>query len=94
MVLEIEMFRTPEGIAIVKESQRRRYKDLGLVDKVVEYDTAWRKGELLSVELGFRSTCSGRSHHVLNADAMGRGDGHGMTRYVMVICARQNLFRT
>lgn len=54
MVLEIEMFRTPEGVAIIKESQRRRYKDLGLVDKVVEYDTAWRKGGLFGVD-GFTS---------------------------------------
>jgi hypothetical protein len=44
MVLEIDLFRTPEGIALVKESQRRRYADAGLVDRVVETDAAWRKG--------------------------------------------------
>ena len=46
MVLEIEMFRTPEGIAAVKESQRRRYADVSLVDQVVEADELWRKGRV------------------------------------------------
>lgn len=40
-MLDIELFRTdPDKI---RESQRRRYKDQGLVDKVLEYDNEWRK---------------------------------------------------
>ena len=29
---------------LVRESQRRRYSDITLVDKVVELDTQWRDG--------------------------------------------------
>lgn len=31
---------------VVRESQRRRYKDVGLVDRVLELDAKWREGEL------------------------------------------------
>ena len=31
---------------MVRESQRRRYKDVGLVDRVLELDAQWREGEL------------------------------------------------
>lgn len=46
MVLDIELFRedkggNPKGI---KENQAKRFKDVTLVDKVVEADTKWRKG--------------------------------------------------
>jgi seryl-tRNA synthetase len=30
---------------VVRESQRRRYKDVGLVDRVLELDAQWREGE-------------------------------------------------
>lgn len=30
---------------LVRESQRRRYADVGLVDKVLELDVQWREGE-------------------------------------------------
>lgn len=30
---------------IVRESQRRRFADVGLVDRVLELDAAWREGE-------------------------------------------------
>ena len=33
---------------LVRESQRRRYADITLVDKVVELDTQWRDGALLN----------------------------------------------
>lgn len=32
---------------IVRESQKRRYADVGLVDKVVSLDADWRSGEIL-----------------------------------------------
>jgi hypothetical protein len=37
---------------LVRESQRRRYADVSLVDKVVELDAEWRAGELTG---GFRA---------------------------------------
>lgn len=37
---------------IVRESQKRRYADVGLVDKVVALDADWRSGELLVFVFG------------------------------------------
>ena len=47
MVLDIELFRTEKGgdPEKIKESQRKRFKDVTLVDKVIEHDTAWRKSK-------------------------------------------------
>lgn len=43
-MLDINLFRTERGgdPEIVRESQRRRYKDVGLVDRVLELDAKWR----------------------------------------------------
>lgn len=45
MVLDIELFRADKGgnPAKVRENQAKRFKDVTLVDRVVEKDTAWRK---------------------------------------------------
>ena len=43
VTLDLHLLRTPEGIALVKESQRRRNGNVGLVDEVVALDTQWRK---------------------------------------------------
>uniref|UniRef100_A0A0B7AL15 serine--tRNA ligase n=1 Tax=Arion vulgaris TaxID=1028688 RepID=A0A0B7AL15_9EUPU len=45
MVLDIELFRTDKGgnPSKIRENQAKRFKDVTLVDKVVENDTAWRK---------------------------------------------------
>lgn len=45
MVLDLDLFRAdkdgdPEKI---RENQRKRYKDVGLVDTVVEQDLLWRR---------------------------------------------------
>jgi len=47
MVLDIELFRADKGgdPEKVRESQRKRFKDVTLVDRVVEADTRWRKCE-------------------------------------------------
>ena len=47
MVLDIELFRADKGgdPAKIKENQAKRFKDVTLVDLVVEHDTAWRKGK-------------------------------------------------
>lgn len=48
MVLDIELFRADKGgdPDKIKENQRKRFKDVSYVDKVVEADTKWRKREL------------------------------------------------
>lgn len=45
MVLDIELFRADKGgdPAKVRENQAKRFKDVTLVDRVVEKDTEWRK---------------------------------------------------
>ncbi|XP_005100374.1 serine--tRNA ligase, cytoplasmic [Aplysia californica] len=45
MVLDLDQFRTDKGgnPAKIRENQAKRFKDVTLVDKVVEHDTAWRK---------------------------------------------------
>jgi len=47
MVLDIELFRADKGgdPEKIRESQRKRFKDVTLVDRVVEADTRWRKCE-------------------------------------------------
>lgn len=49
MVLDLDLFRTDKGgdPEIVRETQRKRFKDVTLVDKLVAADTEWRKCELL-----------------------------------------------
>lgn len=44
-MLDIMLLRTDQGgnPDLVRESQRRRYADVGLVDKVIEYDEEWRQ---------------------------------------------------
>ncbi len=48
-MLDIRMFREePEKI---RESEKRRFKDTGLVDRVIEYDRKWRKALKKNEEL-------------------------------------------
>jgi len=49
MVLDLEIFRAEKGgnPELVRESQRKRFKDVGLVDKVIEADNEWRKCKYL-----------------------------------------------
>ena len=44
-MLDICLLRTDQGgdPELVRESQRRRYADVGLVDKVIAYDEEWRQ---------------------------------------------------
>jgi hypothetical protein len=48
-MLDILLFRADQGgnPDLVRESQRKRYADVTLVDKVIEYDSEWRKSEAL-----------------------------------------------
>ncbi|XP_060580391.1 serine--tRNA ligase, cytoplasmic-like [Ruditapes philippinarum] len=45
MVLDIELFRSDKGgdPEKIRQNQAKRFKDVTLVDKVVEHDTQWRK---------------------------------------------------
>lgn len=45
MVLDIELFRADKygDPDKMRENQRKRCKDVGLVDNVVDADNAWRK---------------------------------------------------
>merc|ERR1711976_189795 len=45
MVLDVELFRADKGgdPKKVRENQAKRFKDVTLVDRVVESDTKWRK---------------------------------------------------
>ena len=47
MVLDIDLFREEKGgePELIRASQRARYTDVGLVDKVIEADVNWRKGK-------------------------------------------------
>jgi len=45
MVLDIDQFRSEKGgnPEKIKENQKKRFKDEGMVDKIVEYDNLWRQ---------------------------------------------------
>jgi hypothetical protein len=45
-MLDINLYRTEKGgnPEAVRESQRRRFADVSLVDKVIELDAEWRQG--------------------------------------------------
>lgn len=45
MVLDLDLFRTDKGgdPEIIRETQRKRFKDVTLVDKLVAADSEWRK---------------------------------------------------
>ncbi|XP_076070434.1 putative serine--tRNA ligase, cytoplasmic [Mytilus galloprovincialis] len=50
MVLDIELFRAEKGgdPSKIRENQAKRFKDVTLVDKVVEHDKLWRKARFLA----------------------------------------------
>lgn len=58
MVLDLDLFRTDKGgdPEIVRECQRKRFKDVTLVDKLVAADTEWRK-----CKPAFHFACFGRA---------------------------------
>ena len=49
MVLDIDEFRAEKGgnPDKIRENQRKRYCDVSMVDKIVDADEKWRKGEAL-----------------------------------------------
>jgi seryl-tRNA synthetase len=49
MVLDIDLFREEKGgnPDIIRTSQRGRFADVNIIDKVIEADRAWRKGFII-----------------------------------------------
>ncbi|KAI1733297.1 tRNA synthetase class II core domain (G, h, p, S and t) domain-containing protein [Ditylenchus destructor] len=61
MVLDIDLFRVSKGgnPDIIRESQKKRFKDATLVDKVIEVDEKWRKKRFTSDNLNrLKNACS------------------------------------
>ena len=58
-MLDIVLFREDQGgnPDKIRESQKRRYADVTLVDKVIELDTQWRQSESRRTPFNF-SVCS------------------------------------
>jgi seryl-tRNA synthetase len=46
MVLDIDLFREEKGgnLEVIRKSQQNRYKDVKLVDAVINADEEWRRG--------------------------------------------------
>lgn len=44
MVLDIELFREEKGgdLEVIRKSQRNRYKNVEIVDQVIDLDKQWR----------------------------------------------------
>ena len=44
MVLDINLFRIEKGYdpQVIRDSQKKRYKNVELVDQIIEYDNLWR----------------------------------------------------
>ncbi|XP_037540323.1 serine--tRNA ligase, cytoplasmic isoform X1 [Nematolebias whitei] len=61
MVLDLDLFRTDKGgdPEIIRETQRKRFKDATLVDKLVAADTEWRKCRFTADNLNkLKNLCS------------------------------------
>ena len=51
MVLDLDLFRPDKGgnPDAIKENQKKRFKDLGMIDKITELDGKWRKCAVLII---------------------------------------------
>lgn len=61
MVLDIELFRTDKGHNPnkIRENQQKRFKDLKLVEQVIDQDTEWRRRRHVADNLNrLRNVCS------------------------------------
>lgn len=70
MVLDIELFRTDKGHDPnkIKENQKLRFKDVKLVEQVIDQDTEWRRRRHLADNLNkvssSRATGSSLCHQI------------------------------
>uniref|UniRef100_A0A0N5ARU6 serine--tRNA ligase n=1 Tax=Syphacia muris TaxID=451379 RepID=A0A0N5ARU6_9BILA len=77
MVLDIDLFRKEKGgnPDLIRESQRKRYKDVTLVDKVIDYDVKWRKGRFEMDNLNrLKNVCSKVIGEKMKKKEGGKGD--------------------
>lgn len=60
-MLDLDLFRTDKGgdPEVIRETQRKRFKDVTLVDKLVAADTEWRKCKRLYVCAASHSVANG-----------------------------------
>jgi len=61
MVLDVDLFREDKGgdPEKIRESQRKRYADVGLVDRVIDSDKEWRKSRYMGDEYNrLKNLCS------------------------------------
>ncbi|VDK59246.1 unnamed protein product [Anisakis simplex] len=61
MVLDMDLFREEKGgnPELIRESQRKRYKDVKLVDRVIDCDQKWRKDRFAVDNLNrLKNVCS------------------------------------
>lgn len=51
MVLDIDLFREEKGgnLEVIRKSQKDRYKNVEIVDKVIQIDVKWRESKFLSI---------------------------------------------
>jgi seryl-tRNA synthetase len=51
MVLDINLFRAEKGgdAEVIRKSQRNRYKNVDLVDQVIDLDKKYRKGRFYAI---------------------------------------------
>lgn len=45
-MLDLLLLRTPEGLNLLYESQKRRFKSTDIIEKCVELDAKWKEGRL------------------------------------------------
>jgi hypothetical protein len=45
-MLDLLLLRTKEGLALLEESQKRRYKSTDIVNQCVELDSAWKESKV------------------------------------------------
>ena len=81
MVLDLDQFRTDKGNdpKLIRENQTKRFKDVTLVDKIVDADTKWRKcrftEDYLNKVKNLCSKCIGEKRKKTQTDVRVVGEG-------------------
>jgi len=79
MVLDINLFRVEKGGKpdIIRESQRKRFADVLLVDRVIEMDEAWRKENFVMEKMNkLKNLCSKAYGEKMKKKESKDGDGN------------------
>lgn len=80
MVLDLDQFRSDKGgdPETIREIQRKRFKDVTLVDKLVAADTEWRKCERTYLSLVLAK--------VANVSAVANAANVAPAKFLLEIC--------